>query len=210
MEAIHGGDIYQGFHFQNHPNAPSGWGGNSPAFAEILRTTKPKLILEVGTWKGASALHMASLLDALDLSDTRILCIDTWLGALEFRADLTDKERFQALACHHGYPTVYYQFLANVCHAGQQHRIIPFPFPSTTAALWLLRTDIRAELIYIDGSHEEDDVYQDLIDYAALLVPNGTLFGDDWAWTGVRNAVTRFAREHQKSITHIHDKWLIR
>lgn len=210
MEAIHGCDIYQGFDFHNHPDDPSGWGGDSPAFAEILKESKPELIIEVGTWKGASALNMAGILDNLELPDTRILCIDTWLGALEFRADLADSKRFQALECHHGYPSVYYRFLANVCHAGQQNRIIPFPFPSTTAALWLLRTDVRADLIYIDGSHEEEDVYQDLIDYAALLTPGGTLFGDDWAWTGVRNAVTRFAQERNKSISHLHDKWLIR
>lgn len=210
MHAIHGGDIYQGFDHHAYPNDPSGWGGNSPAFDELLAETKPKFIIEVGTWKGASALHMAAILDRLGLQDTRILCIDTWLGALEFRADLADPERFHALNCRHGYPTVYYQFLANVRHAGQEKRIIPFPFPSTTAALWLLRTDLRADLIYIDGSHEEEDVFQDLLDYKPLLTPGGTLFGDDWSWTGVRNAVTRFARDHRTPIQHLHDKWLIR
>jgi hypothetical protein len=210
MTAIHGGDIYQDFDFKSHPNNPTGWGGDSPAFAEILQKHHPKLIIEVGTWKGASAIHMASLLDQLDLPDTSILCVDTWLGALEFRADLTDPERFLALECRHGYPTVYYRFLANVCHAGKQRRIIPFPFPSTTAALWLLRTDVRADLIYIDGSHEEEDVHQDLLDYAPLLTPGGALFGDDWSWPGVRNAVTRFAKSNRKTITHVHDKWLIR
>jgi len=210
MQAIHGDDIFQGFEHQQYPDDPTGWGGDSPAFEEILTETRPKFILEVGTWKGASALHMAGLLDKLGLPDTRILCIDTWLGALEFRADLTDPERFQALQCRHGFPTVYYQFLANVCHAKQQHRIIPFPFPATTAALWLLRTDARADLIYLDGSHEEEDVYQDLLDYAPLLTPGGTLFGDDWSWTGVRNAVTRYAKSHRKTIHHLHDKWLIR
>ena len=210
MHAIHGGDIYENFDHLAYPNDPSGWGGNSPAFDELLAEAKPKFIIEVGTWKGASALHMASVLDTLGLHDTRILCIDTWLGALEFRADLADPERFQALQCRHGYPTVYYQFLANVRHAGQEHRIIPFPFPSTTAALWILRTDLRADLIYIDGSHEEEDVYQDLLDYSPLLTPGGILFGDDWSWTGVRNAVTRFADERKTPIRHLHDKWLIR
>jgi len=209
MTAIHGGDIYDGFDPHSYPDDPSGWGGDSPAFAELLAETKPAFIIEVGTWKGASAIHMASLLDQLDLPDTRILCIDTWLGALEFRADLTDPERFLALECRHGYPTVYYQFLANVCHAGQQHRIIPFPFPSNTAALWLLRTDVRADLIYIDGSHEEEDVAQDLLDYTPLLTPGGTIFGDDFDWPGVRNAVTRHANSHRQPIRHLHDKWIL-
>jgi predicted O-methyltransferase YrrM len=210
MEAIHGCNIYEGFDHHSLPNDPAGWGGQSPAFDELISEIRPKLIFEVGTWKGASALHMAKILDRLGLNDTRILCIDTWLGALEFRSDLGDPDRFLALECHHGYPSVYYRFLANVCHAGQQDRIVPMPFPSSTAALWLLRTNLRADLIYIDGSHEEEDVYQDLIDYALLVQPGGSLLGDDWSWSGVRNAVSRFARQHRKSIDHIHDKWRIR
>ena len=119
-----------------------------------------KFIIEVGSWKGASAVTMADALKAEGL-DGRILCVDTWLGALEFWSDQSDPQRFRALECKHGFPSVYYRFLANICHRGHQQRIVPFPLPSTAAALWLMRTDLRADLIYLDGSHEEEDVYQD-------------------------------------------------
>ena len=208
MHSVHGRNVYEGFDFQSHPEDLAGWGGDSGAFAELIGETKPEFIIEVGSWKGASAVTMADALLAHGIQG-RILCIDTWLGALEFWSDQNDPERFQALECKHGYPSVYYRFLANVCHRGHQQRIVPFPLPSTAAALWLLRTDLRANLIYIDGSHEEEDVYQDLLDYHELLKPGGRIFGDDWGWSGVRAAVERFASEEKLPIRHLHDKWIL-
>ena len=208
MESLHGKDIYEGFQFGDYPPDLSGWGGDSPAFAELITKLRPKLIVEVGSWKGASAVTMAEALKSGGL-DGKILCIDTWLGALEFWMDQSDPERFLSLKCRHGYPQVYFQFLANVCHSGHQDRIVPFPIDSATAALWLLSQGVSADLIYIDGSHEEEAVYQDLLDYSAVLRPGGILFGDDWEWSGVRAAVERFAREERLPITHCHDKWVM-
>ncbi len=207
MMALHGGDIYRGFDYAAHPNNPSGWGGESPAFSEIIRRCRPKFIVEVGSWLGSSAITMANALG--DSGGGTILCIDTWLGALEFWEDQADPERFQALACRHGFPQVYFGFLANVCHAGHQERIVPFPIHSSGGALWLLRQGLKADLIYIDASHEEEDVYQDLLDFAPLVRKEGILFGDDWAWSGVRAAVERFAAGEGLAIEHLHDKWLL-
>ena len=208
MEAIHGLDVYKGLDFGRYPCDLKGWGGDSPAFAELVAEVRPSLIIEVGTWKGASAISMAEAAAHLGLG-TKILCVDTWLGALEFRMDRHDAERFQALECRHGYPQVYYRFLANVCHRGHQDRIIPFPLDSASAALWLMSHGIKAGLIYIDGSHEEEAVYQDLLDYRELLAPGGRIFGDDWDWAGVRAAVSTFADDHRLSISHRHDKWVL-
>ncbi len=72
-----------------------------------------------------------------------------------------------------------------------------------------MRTNLRADLIYIDGSHEEEDVYQDLLDYTPLVAPGGVIFGDDWSWTGVRDAVTRYSRENNRPIEHVADKWVL-
>jgi hypothetical protein len=208
MNAIHGQDIYQGFPYQDFGFDAHGWGGESAAFGELIDQIKPDLIIEVGSWKGASALTMAGFLEKQGKG--QLLCIDTWLGALEFWEDQSDPQRFQALNAKHGYPQVYYQFLANICHQQQQSRVIPFPMTSASAALWLMRYSIQADLIYVDASHEEEDVYQDLIDYFELTRSGGVLFGDDWSWSGVRAAVERFASENRLKIQHLHDKWLLR
>ncbi len=141
---------------------------------------------------------------------TQIVCIDTWLGALEFWTDQADPERYLSLQLRHGYPTVYYQFLANVCHQGLQDRIIPFPQTASIAALWFRYYGITADVIYLDASHEEEDVYQDLCNYWEIVARNGVLFGDDYAWDGVRLAVNRFAKEEKKQIAFVADKWVLR
>jgi hypothetical protein len=104
---------------------------------------------------------------------------------------------------------VYYQFLANVCHKGHQQRVVPFPQTSATAALWLRYFGFTAELIYIDASHEEEDVYADLLAYWEVLAPGGVIFGDDWTWDGVRLAVLRFTREMRVTHRFIADKWVL-
>ena len=208
MAAIHGTDVYEGFAFHDVPCDLQGWGGDSPALDELIKEARPALVIEVGTWKGASAVSMADAAAREGLS-TKIVCVDTWLGALEFRTDQAYDDRFRALECRHGYPQVYYRFLANVCHRGHQGRIVPFPLDSASAALWFMSHGVKAGLIYIDASHEEEAVYQDLVDYRQLLAPGGMMFGDDWDWAGVRAAVSNFARDGGLTITHCHDKWVL-
>ena len=207
--ALHATDPYSDFDPAPFPADVQGWGGESPAFKALITEVKPALVIEVGTWKGASAITMAEAARDAGLP-TQVLCIDTWLGALEFWNDQNDPERYLSLKLKHGYPSVYYQFLANVARRGLQDRITPFPQTSSTAALWLRMQGFGASLIYIDGSHEEEDVYSDLTDYWELLDSGGVLLGDDYSWAGVRLAANRFAREVGGKIEHLHDKWLVR
>jgi hypothetical protein len=209
MRAIHAVDPYAGFAYQAIAFDDQGWGSRSPAFGKLVERIRPRLIIEVGTWKGGSAMEMALHLERLGLTQAKILCVDTWLGALEMWGDHTEADRYGSLALRHGYPQLYYQFLANVCHKGLQQRIIPFPLPSVTVAQWLSLRGVRAELIYLDGSHEEEDVYADLTDYWDLLAAGGLIFGDDYAWTGVKMAVDRFTAEHRLRLEHLEDKWLL-
>ena len=209
MRLLHKTNPYDGFDFQAVSYDAHGWGGESPAFRELLSQARPRLIVEVGTWKGASALEMARITRELDLT-TQIVCIDTWLGALEFWTDQEDPKRYLSLQLRHGYPTAYYQFLANVCHQGFQDRIIPFPQTASIAALWFRYYGVTADVIYLDASHEEEDVYQDLCNYWELVSERGILFGDDYAWDGVRLAVDRFAKEDGSRVAFIADKWVLR
>jgi len=205
---LHTIDPYAGFDPAAWPADTHGWGSDSPAFGELVARLRPARVIEVGTWKGASALAIADHLQRLEL-DAEIICVDTWLGALEMWSNPDDPSRYGSLRLHHGYPRLYYTFLANVARAGHQSRITPFPVPSITAAQWFALHGIRAELIYIDGSHKEEDVYQDLVAYWDLTADGGVLFGDDWSWDGVRMAVERFADEQSLTIEHLHDKWVI-
>ena len=58
MNAVHGEDVYSGFRYEDYPEEIVGWGGDSAAFAELIREVRPNFIIEVGSWKGASAVTM--------------------------------------------------------------------------------------------------------------------------------------------------------
>ncbi|MFQ3671230.1 MAG: class I SAM-dependent methyltransferase [Verrucomicrobiia bacterium] len=208
MKALHVKDIYEGFDYQAIGEDLRGWASASEVFAKLIAATEPELIIEVGTWKGASAITMGNLLK--ERGRGKILCVDTWLGALEMWNDHADPDRYQSLKCRHGYPQVYYTFLANVCYAGLQDVVIPFPLHSSSAALWLMMNGVVADMVYLDASHEEDDVYQDVLDYYHLLRPGGVLLGDDWNWSGVRSAVTRFASENRLEVEPCGEKWILK
>lgn len=192
ISAIHAVNPYEGFDYKSYPLDLQGWGSISPAFNQIIADVRPDFIIEVGAWKGGSTANMAGITADLGLA-TKILSIDTWLGAQEFWTDQRDPDRYLSLRLKHGWPQVYYQFLANMMHCGIEDRVIPFPQTSLVAARWLEARRITAPLIYIDASHDFADVLADLRAYYPLVSAGGVLFGDDFnTWIGVNNALLAF------------------
>ena len=202
-------NIYKGF--EPLPKDLTGWNGNSRVFVNLITELKPNIIIEVGSWKGQSAINMGNTVKSLGL-DTKIHCVDTWLGAIEFWASHNHtKER--NLLQRHGYPQIYYQFLSNVVHSNLQDTILPFPNTSENGFRYFRDTNVKSELIYIDASHEEEDVYKDIKNYYTLLNEGGVIFGDDYTknWPGVVTSVNKFADEIGKSVEVLENNfWLIR
>ena len=170
-----------------------GWNGSSPIFHTLISKINPKTIIEVGSWKGLSAITMGKSVKSLGLSDTKIHCVDTWLGAVEFWGSHANTPE-RNLLLKNGYPQIYYQFLSNVVHSGLEDIILPFPNTSLIAAKYFKSIGLRSQMIYIDASHDEEDVYNDLKYYFELLDNGGVIFGDDYHnWLDVQKAVKRFS-----------------
>lgn len=51
--------------------------------------------------------------------------------------------------------------------------------------------DNSLDFIYVDASHREEDVYNDISLWFPKLKPGGIMAGDDWQKIGVRNAVVK-------------------
>lgn len=185
-----------------------GWGSTDPIFHELIAAQKPRLIVEVGSWKGASAIHMATIARDLGL-DTKVVCVDTWLGSPEhFLA--ADPAWRESLLMRNGYPHLYFTFLGNVVRAGLTDRIIPLPTTSENAAVILRAKGIVPDLVYIDAAHEEEPAYRDFKQYWELLAPEGVLLGDDYIdWEGVTRAANRFAYEVGSRIVGKNGKFVI-
>jgi hypothetical protein len=192
-----GGNIYEGIQPSGVDEVP-GWNSRQPIFSELIREVRPSVIIEVGTWLGASAIHMATECKAAELQTT-IWCVDTWLGAEEFwYSDLKDRD----LRLRHGYPQVYFDFLANVVQHGCQDMIVPVPCTSSIAARLLKARGVMADLIYIDGSHHYEDVRADIRNYFPLVRSCGVIFGDDYEWNDVRRAVNDELFRHEQVGAH--------
>ena len=175
----------------------TGWNSTGPIFAEVINRIRPTVEIEVGSWKGASAIHAANLTRALGL-DTRIYCVDLWVppigvGLGEFpRTHIP--ERFDA-------PTFYHQFLFNVAHAKCDDRIIPVRGLTVPIAACLGAWGVVADMIYIDALHTEEGCYADIAAYWPLLRKGGVMLGDDFSsHVGVRRAVQRFSAQVGRAI----------
>lgn len=158
---------------KHHREKVDGWNSDAPIFRELIERVRPEVIVEVGSWKGASAIHMAKICKELGL-DTKIYCVDTWLGAPEFWKNQNGGERdlFQKF----GYPSVYFHFAANVHDAGFAGEIYPVPVPSSIGAKLIP----DADLIYIDGDHSRKAVNDDIQAFWPKLTAGGAMFGDDY------------------------------
>jgi hypothetical protein len=164
---------------------------------ENLNRESPLTIIEVGTWKGLSCTTMAKIVKELGFKNVKIFCIDTWLGAPEFHTwGLDDPVRGISLKCVNGYPTIYDTFIKNVKYLGHDDIVYPFPLSSQQAADVLNYYGIKADIIYIDASHEYEALKSDLLSYQPLLKDEGTIIGDDYQnnWPGVTRAVNEFIK----------------
>jgi len=191
---------YEGFDISKFGNTLEP--GSMPAdglYEYWIQIHKPELIIEVGSFLGYSAIKMAKEIKRLDLN-TKIICVDTWLGSPEHYTMLKGDMQDKRLGYEFGYPTMYYKFISNVIYNDVQDIIQPFPFPSSVAFKTLEKIfnklNIKADFIFVDGSHEEHDVALDLYYYYQLLKEGSQLWGDDWGWEGVQTAVTNFTTEN--------------
>lgn len=178
----------------------TGWNYSSDIFKELIDKVNPQIIIEVGTWKGASAINMAKLSKA-----HTIYCVDTWLGAEEFYTTHSHTQE-RDLMLQYGYPQIYYQFLSNIIHEGVSERIVPIANTSDIGFKIFKHKGIKADLIYIDGSHEYHNVKRDIENYIQLLNPGGIIFGDDFGWSDVSNAV----KDTLKDFNVIEDNYWIK
>jgi Methyltransferase domain len=148
--------------------------------SEAIAELRPKIIVEVGVWKGMSTLHMAQTVKALEL-DCAIIAVDTWLGSAEhwLGASLPRKG---------GYPTAYFTFMANVLAHKQQDVVVPMPLDSVNAASVMQYLKVASDIIHLDAGHDYCSTRCDLVAWWPVLRGGGILIEDDYytdgSWPG--------------------------
>ena len=178
------------------PFNPHGWYSkeNAATIKMLLNRAHPTTVVELGSWLGKSTVHIAQNLP----EGAKVYAVDHWLGSTEHHSpNRKDVQKFL--------PSLYEQFLSNVIHFNLTKKIIPSRMTTNEAAVKMRENAIVADMVYVDASHDEASVYQDLVNWFPLIKSGGILCGDDWNWGEgfpVRKAVIRYAKE-QKLPYHI-------
>ena len=134
-------------------------------FGALLGAAPPDrtTYLEIGTWTGGGSTAWV-----LTHTNMDVICIDTWEGGKEHYKKEEYKQRL---------PSLYDTFCRNLW--AERHRITPVRENSREGLAIVKEHGISPAFIYIDGSHEEDDVYMDISDCLRLF-PGAIIFGDDF------------------------------
>ena len=187
------GSPFRGFPASLYQRDRQGWNSNHELLSRTVREARPRLVVEVGVWKGASTIRLAETMREMG-HDGAVLAVDTWLGSFEH---WLKPNIFPDLNHVHGYPQIYRTFLANVVEAGVAAWVVPLPIDSAGAHGILSHHDIRPDVVHIDAGHDYQSVTADLARWWERLVPGGWLIADDYdptgeVWPPVRDAVDDF------------------
>lgn len=195
---FHGRDPLQDVPVGLLPTDLQGWQSGHKYLTEAIAAVDPKIIVEIGVWKGGSVATMAKALKARR-ADAVVIAVDTWLGSSEH---YLQAEYGSALDFEYGYPRLYRQFAANMRNEGLSDYVLPLPLDSLNALELLKTRDVRADVIHIDAGHDYPSVMADLNAWWPRLSPGGVLIGDDYhaerfgkdkgKWPGVRQAFDEF------------------
>jgi predicted O-methyltransferase YrrM len=149
--------------------------GASGVWGNLIPNLKPRNILEVGSFEGASACFLIDQL-AHD-QDIELFCVDTWSGGIEHQLAQVDMQGVEA------------RFRHNVAEATRHaaHRVeLNIRKGPSDIELARLLTEGKAgyfDFVYIDGSHQAPDVLCDAVLGFKLLKKGGVMVFDDYIWS---------------------------
>jgi predicted O-methyltransferase YrrM len=129
--------------------------------------SKPCVIVEIGSFEGASACWMLDNL--MKNSASTLYCIDTFAGSAEHSAEQKKD--------------LYERFRSNVALTGKSAQVKAMIGRSEEALLKLAAERLGADFVYVDGSHAAADVLSDAVLAWKILKPGGLLIFDDYLWS---------------------------
>lgn len=141
--------------------------------------------VEVGAWKGKSACYMAVEIVNSN-KDIKFDVIDTWEGSDELKSDPSVVN-----------DTLYTEFLNNI----ESVKHVINPIRSTSLESSKLYEDSSLDFVFIDASHDYDNVREDIATWYPKVKSNGILAGHDYYpegndQCGVMRAVDEFTSKN--------------
>jgi len=172
-----------------------GWFTFPELYKNVVEKFKSGKFVEVGTWLGKSASYLA--VEIINSGkDIKLDCVDTWNGSQEhLNMDLVKNDE------------LYNQFLKNIEPVSAV--INPIRMDSIEASK--LYDDESIDFIFIDASHDYENVKKDIEAWYPKLKDGGIFAGHDFSadWPGVISAVNEFASAEKYPIEVGEYCWMI-
>ena len=164
---------------------------NGDGFAPA--STRPYHFVEVGTWKGKSAAFMAVEIKNSG-KNIKFDCVDTWQGSNEQGHQEDD---------HVVSNSLYEHFKDNMKPVEGYYN----PVRMTSLAAAELYEDGSLDFVFIDASHDYEDVKADIAAWAPKIRPGGYFAGHDFNAATPNNDVERAVIEAFPDVTPLPWCW---
>ena len=170
-------------HIFHQPQFGENWFSYHNLYRELVeRTPNGGRIVEVGSWKGKSVAFLG--VEVINSGKTiQIDAVDTWNGSQ------TETDHIQDWHVQNG--KLYDLFLENIkpiTYGKDQHDVIR-PVRKESLEAVLDYADKSLDAVFIDASHDYENVCADIRAWLPKVKPGGILAGHDWSWDTVRKAV---------------------
>jgi glycosyltransferase involved in cell wall biosynthesis/predicted O-methyltransferase YrrM len=163
-------------HIYNQPQFGEVWFNYPELYTKMVnRFPSGSKFVEIGSWKGMSSAYMAVEI-ANSKKNIDFYCIDTWEGSVEHQQYGIDVSN------------LYDTFLDNMSPVKKYYKGI------RARSLQAVKQfeDNSLDFIFIDASHEYEDVKEDIIAWLPKVKPGGIIAGHDYLnqdFPGVEKAV---------------------
>jgi len=171
-----------------------------------------RLCLEIGCFEGLTSNYICSNLLA---PNGRLICVDP-LANEYITTDLTDRDEEHNKSIYGYFNDQYVRFSDNVKPFVDSGKLILYR--GTSDVILPQLQDFVFDLIYIDGDHREEAVYQDGCWAIKLIRSGGVIVFDDYDWADgdgrhvTRAGIDRFLAENKEivSTTFSHGQVIVR
>lgn len=150
--------------------------------ASLINVRQYKNVIEVGTAYAGNAFHLLSTTNIETL-----VCVDPYKYY----------PAMPGFTCQEEYDTLYLYATKRL----EQFKDVSVTFMRMNSMTAFNFYSYPFDLIFLDGSHDYEDVRWECFNYSVLIKPGGVLCGHDWdIFEGVNKAVEEYAAATNKKI----------
>lgn len=174
-----------------------------------MLSAKPTIFLELGVFQGTTSIAIARMFHKLSQIDSHfkksfVISIDSWLLDIKFKWNKQQKMEVPAYlkgTTIAGHDLMYFSFLANCLVNNVSHLIVPMQSATSNAIYSLINHGIHPDIVYLDASHANPDVFVDLEGVWTVLNKRGLVICDDYNMAPVHTAVDFFLKRHASEVS---------